>query len=614
MPVDRRLLVTFSLGTLVGLFLVYFQTRGFDFIDADTPVYVLHPRVLAPPTLENLWWLLTHPIEVNWTPLSWYSHIVDHQLFGPDSGLHHLSNVAYHAAATIAVFALLAYATAAPWRSLAVALLFAFHPLRVESVAWVVERKDMLSGLFGALALLAYARYAKTSRRPWYAGAWLLFFASLLSKAMLVTMPALLLVLDFWPLSRTRLTEPAARAVSWSRLLLEKLPFLPPAIFVSYMARHGVDYTTASHAELTLAERLANAVFSVAQYVRKSFLPVDLSFWYPHPYLPSTGGPSLDALTLTVSALLLLLVGALCLMQLRVRPYLAAGYAWFVGTLVPVLGIYFQAGRQGMADRFSYFPSIGLAILVVWSVSDWARSDATGRRLRLAVAALVLSVGLFAYRSHVEARRWRSTESIYADTLAKNPNNTQVQYLLGQLLLQSGRVDEGLLHLTRAATLMPEWDDLVTGLANELRRAGRREQALYWYRRAYQNAPDLNHTRINLAAALAELGQHDEAATLLREAARKNPRSLATRINLGMTLAAAGKLVEAEKELGLALALDPRSIRALRLSARVRVALGDRLGAIERLSRLLQLTPDDAALRTELESLEASTAAKVAAP
>lgn len=597
----------FAGGVVAGLTATYWEVREFALLEADTNVYVLHPRVVAPPSLDNLAWLLTHPISANWTPLSWYSHIIDHQLFGPDSGAHHLSNVVYHAAAALFVFLFLWYATDRPGRSAAVSLLFAFHPLRVESVAWVVERKDVLSGLLAAMALLAYAAYARGLRFRWYAASWLLFVLSLLSKAMLVTLPCLLLLLDFWPLQRFAASGGLARRVSLKRALLEKLAFLPPAVFVAYMARHGVGYTTASHDPLSFHQRLLNAVYSVAQYTRKSFLPIDLSFWYPHPYLEPTGGSGLSWPTIAASIALLLLVTWLCAINLRRRPYLAVGWCWFVGTLAPVLGIYFQAGRQGMADRFTYFPSIGLAIMVVWSTAELLQGRPERTRRALSAALLAASVCVFAWRSRVESLRWRDTETVYADTLEKNPLNTPIHYSLGRLLLERGEVDRGLAHLTWAARLTPQWDYLVTGLANKLRKAGRPRQALYWYRRAYEAAPDLNHTRINLASALAESGQTDEAISLLRQAVARNPRSLGAHVNLGITLARANRLQQSRGQLERALAIDPSSPQALRALARVLTSMGERAAAANRWKRLLAVVPRDPEALAGLERLREET-------
>ena len=603
-------LLFFAGGVLAALFATYWETRNFAFIAADTLTYALHPRVVAPPSLDNLMWLLTHPIDANWTPLSWYSHVIDHQLFGPQSGAHHLSNVAYHTAATFSVFAFLFYATDRFWRSMAVALLFAFHPLRVESVAWVVERKDLLSSLLGAAALLSYTAYTRGTRFRWYGASWLLFVLSLLSKAMLVTLPCLLLVLDFWPLRRFNAAEEQSRGKVLKRVLLEKVAFLLPAIFVAYMARHGVDYNTASHDPLGLGQRLLNAFYSVAQYVRKSFIPSDLSFWYAHPYLEPTGGTGLTWAAILASISLIVLITALCVVNLRKRPYLAAGWLWFLGTLTPVLGIYFQAGRQGMADRFTYFPSIGLAVMVVWSVAELVQSRDERRRRALLASLLAVVVLVLAWRSRQESLRWRDTETIYTDVLAKNPDNTPVHYSLGRLLLERGEVARGLAHLTRAAELTPSWDYLVTGLANELRKASRKEEALYWYRRAYQIAPELNHTRINLATALAEVGQHEEAVYLLKEAVAHNPRSLTAHLNLGATLAAANRLPEARKQLDRALAIDPESPQALRMSARVQAALGDNDEAIARWKRLLAAVPRDAEARAMVEQLRRSPSQK----
>jgi protein O-mannosyl-transferase len=413
----------------------------------------------------------------------------------------------------------------------------------------------------------------------------------------------LMLLLDYWPLARHQPLMAAQPPVALRRLLLEKLPFLPPAVFVAYMARQGTGYTDAADTPLSRPQRLFNALYSLAQYVRKTLVPSDLSFWYPHPYLPPTGGRGLSVATLVLCGLLMLLVALLCLINLRKRPYLFVGMGWFVVALAPVLGVYFQAGRQGMADRFSYFPSVGLCIVLVWGVAD-ALAALELRPARRAASALLgcVVIGL-ALRARVEVERWRDTETLYEDALLENPLNTHVHYLLGRMLLDRGESQRGLEHLVRAAALTPSWEDLVTDAANALRSAGRMEEALVLYRKAYAVAPQHNHTRVNLAAALGATGRYAEAIPLLELASQANPQSLASHSNLAMALAAAGRLQEASAELDRALRLDPSSVHTLRLSARVLAALHDNAGAAERLERLLRATPDDAQAREMLAQL-----------
>jgi tetratricopeptide (TPR) repeat protein len=581
-----------------GLAAVYGQMRAFAWIKGDATTVILHPRVAAKPTIENLWWLLTHAIGGNWTPFSWYSHVLDHLLFGSDPGAHLLANVGYHALATWLVFLALVRLTEHPGRSLAITLLFAFHPLRVESVAWVIERKDVLSGALGALSLWGYANWARHRSRLGYLVAWAAYVLALLAKSMMITLPCVMLLLDHWPLGRLPLARGPATSKAIRRVLVEKLPFLPPMVFVAYMTRYGVDYPTGSDDPLT-----ANAAFSIAAYVRKTLAPTDLSFWYPHPYLPPTGGQGIDTGTLVLSAAFVLATTLGCALALRKRPYLLVGWLWFVGMLVPVLGVYFQAGRQGMADRFTYFPSIGLLLAGAWFTADLlGHSDTSAKARNAAAYALVAAlVALCGWRSHIETRRWRDTETVYADALAKNPRNTHLHFLLGEPLMRRGERERGLAHLTAAATLTPEWEDLVTTLANRLRDAGRHEEALTWYRRAYAAEPRFNHTRINLAAALAATGRHAEAIPLLQEAVAANPRSVPACINLGVALAATGQSRKALDAFDRALALDANSVVALRLSAQVLALQGDRSGAAGRLQRALRIAPADREARALLD-------------
>ena len=589
----------FAVLLFVVVWLIYGQTASFEFVAYDTRDIVLHPRVQSAPSLENLWWLLTHRIIYNWTPLAWYSHILDHQLFGPSPGAHHLSNFAYHLAASLLLLVCLRGLTGSFWRSAIVALFFAVHPMRVESVAWVVERKDLLSAALGFAALWSYARYARRSSPVWYALCLLLFALSLLAKSILVTFPFLLLLVDHWPLHRVFAEQTAGQSgrETPSKLLLEKLPFFALSAAVSYITIFGVEYPDDSNKLLTFTERLANAVWSYGQYIRKLFVPSDLSLLYAHPYIGLTGGRGLQLVPLAVTSLALVGLTALCLWQLRRRGYLFVGWLWFLGSLVPVIGLGYQAGLQGMADRFSYLPSVGILIMVVWSAGDWvARLDYPSSR-KAAIVTTVTSVFVvqLALIAHQYARYWSDSITLYRYVVERNPLNARVHGFLGRQLLHRGRTAEGIHHLEQAAILSPAAEDISTDLGTLLARMGRHRDAVRWFRQSMRAAPHLNHTRINLAAALAASGEEESAAELLEEALVRNPRSFTAVFNLAGLRIRQGRTEEALQGFARAASLRPDDPNVWLKWGGLLARLDRPERAKEKLQRVLQLDPGNAA-------------------
>jgi tetratricopeptide (TPR) repeat protein len=600
------------LGAL--LWLAYGQTAGFDFISYDTRNILLHERVTAPPSPENLWWLLTHSIKFHWTPLAWYSHVLDYQLFGPSPGAHHLSNAVYHLAAALLLFGCLRELTGRPWRSAIVALLFAVHPLRVESVAWVVERKDVLSAALGFAAVWAYAGYARRGSRLLYALSLLLFSLSLLAKSMLVTLPLLLLVVDFWPLRRLLPPQSAGQGVasgqdaaSTGRLLLEKLPFALLSAAVSYITIFGVGYPDDANRLLGFGQRLANAVWSYGQYLRKLFAPTDLSLLYAHPYIELTGARGLHPLALAATALLLVAITALCLWQYRRRGYLLAGWLWFAVALLPVIGIAYQAGLQGMADRFTYLPSMGILVMVVWGAADWIEQRAATPGRQAAVAAAITGVVALSLTalSYAYVRQWRDSVTLYRYVLQLNPAHARVHHFLGEQLVRAGRRDEGVAHLERAATLDPGSEYISTRLGVMLAQMGRYREAARWFRRSLALAPQWNHTRVNLAAALAAAGDEEEAAGLFREAVARNPRSFKAVFNLALLLARQGKDAEALRLFARAASLKPDEPNIWLKWAELLLRSGRPGQAADRLRRALELDPHNPAAAALLRQVEA---------
>src|ERR1700730_3318360 len=431
--VPLRLATTFGrpdllilLGLAVMTFAIYAQVIGHQFITLDDDSYIReNPMVNRGVTLAGLAWAFTTFYVANWHPLTWIAHMIDSQLFGMNAGGHLLVNALIHVANTLLVFWFLLRTTHTRWPSALVAALFALHPLHVESVAWAAERKDTLATLFGLLSLIAYVRYAEAPSRIRYAWTAITLALGLLAKPMLVTWPFLMLLLDYWPLRR--LSQSTSRnnfLVSIAPLLREKLPLFAlvaaSAVITSVAQSHAGAVRTFT--EIPIALRLSNALVSYAKYLLLTFWPNDLAVYYP--FAPT----GISAWQMIGAAFLLIGITAFCLFQGKIRPYLIVGWLWFLGTLVPVIGLV-QVGGQTMADRYFYIPSIGLFIAVVFGLADIAKSWRVAPSLSAGIAGGVLLI--VAALTNAQIRRWRDSFTLFEYTLAVTPPNLRIQYNLG---------------------------------------------------------------------------------------------------------------------------------------------------------------------------------------
>jgi len=479
---------------------------GDDFINYDDDVYVtanpLLQRSFTPSTLR---WAFTTFRASNWHPLTWLSHQTDVALFGFAPRGHHLTSLAIHAANTLLLFLLLQRWTGALWRSAVAAALFGIHPLHVESVAWVAERKDVLSTLFFLLALLAYGRYVARRSGRSYAAVLLFFSCGLLAKPMLVSLPLLLLFLDFWPLGRLHAGIPASGRrrlppASTARLIAEKLPLLALSAFsglmtVTAQSRGGALKT---FEEYPFGVRLGNAVVSAAGYLDKTLRPQGLAIFYPHP------GRSLSDATIAASALILAAITLLAVRTARRRPYLLAGWGWYVITLAPVLGIV-QVGAQAMADRYTYIPITGLFVAVVWGVAELARSwRLPTTALPVAAAALLLALAL---TTRSQVRVWRNSVSVFEHALAVTQNNYVAHDNLADALTRLGRTREAMRHSLLALRIRPDTEPgRYLRFGKALMGQGMNVEAAEVFEKALRMNPTDRETGRLLAAARAAAG------------------------------------------------------------------------------------------------------------
>ncbi|MEK6743152.1 MAG: tetratricopeptide repeat protein [Nitrospirota bacterium] len=528
--------IAFILAVLA--FLPYAQTVEHDFIDFDDQEFVTeNVMVRSGLTWAGIQWALTTFHAGNWLPLTWMSHMLDVSLFGMDAGRHHLMNACIHALSTALLFLALYRMTGAAGKSAFAAALFGIHPLHVESVAWVAERKDVLSGLFFMLVLIFYERYARRGGTGRYLLVVLLFALGLLSKSMLVTVPFVLLLLDVWPLGRTSLAAAAdgspGLAVPWARLVLEKAPLFLMAIAasaVTYLAqKEGGAMGAMERDLLSFGDRLANAAVAYAGYLGKTVWPSSLAIFYPHPGRTLPWGKVAGAASVLLGLLLF------TLRQGRSRPFLLIGWLWYLGMLVPVIGLV-QVGIQAQADRYTYLPMIGLLIMITWSAGaawpplrdHWSKAVSffSGAVLLILLAVTTLQVG-----------HWRNTVAVFQRAVEAAPDNWFAQRSLAGALAKRGLAEEAIDRYQAALRLRPRDAKAHNDLAVELAGRGRHQEAIGHYQEALRLRPDFPEALNNLGNALAVTGRRDEAIERYREAVKLRPGWTIVRGNLELLLA-----------------------------------------------------------------------------
>lgn len=573
-----------------GTFLLFSRALGNGFVNYDDPDYVTHNlHVRAGLSAETVKWAFTTTEFSYWHPLTWLSHALDWQLFGDKPAGHHAVSVFWHSLNAVLAFLVLRRLTGAFWSCALAAALFAWHPLRVESVAWIAERKDVLSLFFWLLALWGYAGYAAQRRAgKTGAGAYALtlvaFAGGLMSKPTVVTLPCVLLLLDFWPLRR--LTWPLDKNAL--PLLLEKLPFFALVAAAARLTLQAqTDVGTLSHA-LSFGARLANAAVAVPRYLGKFFLPVRLAVLYPHPgYWPMAA--------VAVATLLVIVFTGLALLAWRRRPWLTVGWLWFLGTLVPMSGLT-QVGIQSMADRYTYIPMIGLVLALVWTAREWVTPGT--RPMWAAIAAIVLAG--CAARTVDQLGVWKSSFTLFDHAIAVTDRNYLAYGNRGIAQLEAGHRAEGIEDYRQSLAINPDYPESNNNLGRELDLAGQSREALPYLRKAVALKPHVAGMRNNLANALADAGELDEAIAIYHELLAETPDSADVLDNYGVALAMQGHAPEAiaQFEKALRLAPDRESVHsnlgnALSMS-------GQHDQAIAHYRRALELSPDDSRTRNNL--------------
>jgi len=603
---DRRKLLLIGLGLVLVTLIGFWRVFGCEFTNYDDDRYITeNTRIHNGITRESFIWAFKTNACANWHPLTWLSHALDCGLFGPNPAGHHAVNLLFHAINVLLLFGLLWRMTGAAWKSGFVAALFAIHPLHVESVAWISERKDVLSTFFWLLTMWMYVRYAENPGPKRYLPVVAVFGVGLLAKPMLVTLPFVLLLMDYWPLHRFNPGAAKPGEKPW-KLLWEKASLFAMAAassVVTYVVQHTGGAVSPLE-RMSFGVRLANAFVVYVTYLAKMFWPAKLAVIYPHP------GPSLPMWKVVGAALLLACITVLALVPARRRRYTAVGWLWYLGTLVPVIGLV-QVGEQAMADRYTYVPLIGIFIAIAWGVPDLFSERVKGKKSErgksgasggfvvppaalAATAGVVIvlltaatwiqvgcwhdSISLFQHAIAVTGRNYTAELNLgvamdvkgdvdgaithYSAALEMNPRDFKAHNNLGIALQASGRMEEAVAHYQAALRIRPKFAEAHGNLANALAQVGNLEEAVAHYARLIELRPEDPHAYFLLGKALARMGRIDEAAGAYHETVRLAPGDPEAHYNVARALKDLGSLDEAIAEYRETIRLNPNHSEA----------------------------------------------------
>ena len=559
--VTRGRTVALALALVVGVAALYARAVWFDFVLLDDPSYIVeNPQVMGGLTWPGVVWAFTTFYKGYWIPLTWLSYMADVSVGGRGPAMFHATNIALHAANVALLFGLLAQLTRAPWKSLVVAALFAVHPLHVESVAWITERKDVLSTFFALLSVHLYVRYTARPRVAVYAGMAVCFALSLMAKPMMVTLPVLLLLLDFWPLERLQFH----RETRWRTLVAEKLPLLATAAAASILTivTQGNAGALADFDALPLGPRLGYAILGYGAFLYRLVWPVGLNALYAFPE-PLPVGWTLAA------GLVLAGVSLAAIRAARTRPYVTMGWFWFVIAMAPVSGV-LQAGQQWTADRFAYVPFIGLYIAIVWLVAPAVT--------RVRYGAMVAGVAVIlasAVAAHTQLGYWQNGEVLWRRILATGGDAVRGNIVLGFEMSRTGRKDAAIEHFEEVLRVQPDHVEakgrlgtVHAELADALERAGKLDEAVAHYRDAVRLMPDAAEVQNNFGALLASQGRAAEALPHFAAAVQRLPKWESARLNYAVALAQTNQPAEAFRQFEEVLRINPSNALARRALGR----------------------------------------------
>jgi len=608
---QKRVVFLISAGLVLATLVAYEPIRHNEFVNYDDDTYITdNLHVKGGITQQSVIWAFTKPYRANWHPLTWLSHMLDCEIYGLNPLGHHITNVLIHIASSLLLFLLLSRMTRAVWPSAFVAAVFALHPVHVGSVAWAAERKDMLSGLFWMLTMLAYVRYAERPNFRRYSLVLLAFVMGLMSKPMLVTLPFVLILLDWWPLERvawrndkqivsaSHRTRPTNRKVSVWHIIVEKIPLFVLSGILSVVTfavqRHGGTVPTLAMIPLDL--RFTNTFISYIRYIGKTIWPSRLAVFYPFPR-------ELSPAIVVICVLLVVLLSIFSIYIGRRRKYAAVGWLWYVGTLVPVIGLV-QVGSQSIADRYMYLPMVGLLIIAGWAVKDLVASRPRWRIVAAVSAVALLSSAVILTRTQL--RHWQNDMTLFGHALKVTENNSLAEFNYGCDLYGAGRFDEAEPHFRNAIRISPALDDARTYLGEVLLIQGKLNEAVACFNELLAHRQDSAEAYYHLAVALNRQKKYDEAIKHFAKTLELDPKYPDAHNKMGTVLAAAGRFDEAIVHFNEALRIDPNQAEMYANIGAAYNKSGRYDQAIQNWTRAIEINPNSVGVLNNLAWLLAS--------
>ena len=554
---------------VLATFAIYSQVQNHGFLILDDHKYIKDNwKIKSGLSSESISWAFTTFYFSNWHPMTWLSYILDYQLYGLNPKGYHLTNLFFHIANALILFMVLLRMTGKLWRCAFVAAMFAFHPLNVESVAWIAERKNVLSTLFWLLTMWAYIRYAQTKNLKTYYLVILFFTLGLMSKAMLVTLPFVLLLLDYWPLGRLKLeqggsdNEVSAKSKyhvksEFLKLMLEKVPLFALTAGTCILTFISQQKGALINHNLSLSTRLTNAIVSYLEYLKKMVWPNELAVFYPHPER------TLATWKWVVCFVVLVTITTISIRFIKKAPYFAVGWFWYLGTLIPVIGI-IQVGGQAMADRYAYVPLIGIFIIIAWGVPDFLEKWPFKKRA-LSISAVIL-IPMLMVITWTQVSLWENSISVFkhASRVAdkKSYYSYLINYYLGNAFWDKRKTGEAISHYKMAIELNPNYVTAYNDLGNALSAERKIEEAISHYKMAIEIKPDYADAHYNLGTVLFNAKMTEEAIDYFKEAIRVQPDYAKAYNSLGNALSAEGKIEEAISHYKMAIELKPDFVNA----------------------------------------------------
>jgi tetratricopeptide (TPR) repeat protein len=563
------------------------QVRNNDFTNYDDSTYVTENRHIQEGlTVDSVLWAFTATEASNWHPLTWISHMVDWQLFGPNAAGHHITNLLIHILNVLLLFGVLKAMTRAVWPSAFVAVLFAIHPLHVESVAWVAERKDVLSGLFWMLTMAAYAYYVKSPRIGRYLLVFLSFALGLMAKPMLVTLPFVLLLLDYWPLDRFKIQKENDKKVFSAMLLIsEKIPLFMLSIFscvITFIVQQGGG-VVANMEAVSVDYRVANTMISYASYITKMIVPTSLAVLYP---LRPSGTLLLPSI---ICGIILVAITIYIICWSRQKCFMVTGWLWYLGTLVPVIGLV-QVGVQAMADRYTYLPSIGIFIIFAWSISCITRRWRYQRPM-LIISAMAVIIAL-TICTRMQVKRWHNSITLFQHAIAVTNANYISYYNLGVAFKNKGEFTEAMDCYRKIEKMKPEFPEIYYSIGNLLKAQDKFDEALDNYRHALKLRPDYVDAIVNMATAMKMQGEMEQAVEKWKEAIEIDPDCAEAHSSLALAMAQQGKYNLAVEHFNHALRIEPDS-ESYYILGIIYHKFGKYGQAVENYKNAIRLEPDN---------------------